>query len=98
MRRTLQTAIHMFKHHPNKDQIKFLVVPIIHESVGTFDDINMDPEELIKTYSDLDRCHGVQFDFSTLCSTGPPSLWYMKTFTNNKTVMEFYERLDKLGG
>ena len=33
-----------------------------------------------------------------LHSSGPPNLWYMKTFTNSKAVSVFYQKLDHLGG
>jgi broad specificity phosphatase PhoE len=47
MQRTLQTTIHMFKNHPNKDNIKFVILPIVREVLKKINDIAMDPKTLI---------------------------------------------------
>ena len=47
MQRAMQTAIHMFKGHPNKANIKFIVEPMVHEIMHTTNDLNMDALELI---------------------------------------------------
>ena len=41
----------MFKTHSNLANIKFVVVPEIHEIVHTFNDMHMDPTELCKKYA-----------------------------------------------
>jgi len=52
MQRAMMTTIHMFKNHPNKENIKFVVLPIAREVLHTTNDIAMDCEELIKMYSE----------------------------------------------
>jgi S-ribosylhomocysteine lyase LuxS involved in autoinducer biosynthesis len=42
MQRTLQTCIHLFKNHPNKQDIRFIVLPIIREVLETSNDIAHD--------------------------------------------------------
>lgn len=51
MQRTLQTTINMFKNHPKKKEIKFLVVPIIREVLETANDIALDIDEIVDKYS-----------------------------------------------
>ena len=46
MRRNLETTIHMFKNHPNKQNIKFIVLPILRELFLAKDDIAIDPYSL----------------------------------------------------
>ena len=77
------TTIHMFKNHPNKDNIKFIVLPIIREVLHTTNDIAMDCEELMKKYADGQAGnHGIKFDFSRLYLYGIPQLWQVYTIAN----------------
>ena len=43
----MQTAIHMFKGHPNLANIRFIVEPEMHEILHTTCDLNMDALELL---------------------------------------------------
>ena len=52
MQRAVQTAIHMFKFHPNVANIKFIIVPELHEIMHTFNDMHMDPAELVQKYAE----------------------------------------------
>ena len=45
------TTIEMFKNHPNKENIRFIVVPIIREVLHTINDVCMDVNELVKKYA-----------------------------------------------
>ena len=47
----MQTAIALFKKHPNLANIKFIVLPIIREVLETSNDIAIDVNELIKKYA-----------------------------------------------
>ena len=38
MVRAIQTAMHLFENHPNKDKIKFLVVPMAKEGLNLCND------------------------------------------------------------
>ena len=42
MQRAMQTAIHMFKGHPNLANIRFIVEPMIHEILHTTCDMHID--------------------------------------------------------
>ena len=83
MQRTLQTTIHMFKNHPQKNQIKFLVVPIIREVLETANDIALDINHIIDKYSpNSEICQGINFDFSLMYLFGQPQLWQIYTLAN----------------
>lgn len=51
MQRALQTAIHMFKNHPNKDKITFVVLPLIHEYFHVSNDIPADYQKVMERYA-----------------------------------------------
>ena len=65
------TTIHMFKNHPNKENIKFIVVPIVREVLHTCCDISMDVNKLVEKYAHgrPETC-GLNFDFSALYQNG----------------------------
>lgn len=48
MMRTIQTAIHLFKSHPNKANIKFIVLPLLKESFNCAYDLCLTRENLRK--------------------------------------------------
>jgi len=76
MQRAMMTTIHMFKNHPNKANIKFVVLPIAREVLHTTNDIAMDCTEMIEKYGEgkPEAC-GLNFDFSRLFIYGIPQLW-----------------------
>ena len=41
----------LFKNHPNKDNIEFVVLPIVREVLHTTNDIAMDCFELMEKYA-----------------------------------------------
>jgi broad specificity phosphatase PhoE len=51
LQRTLQTCIHMFKAHPNKEEIRFIVLPVVREVLETSNDIALDIDHIIDKYS-----------------------------------------------
>ena len=57
----------MFKDHPNKDNIKFIILPIVTEIVSHVCDVPIDCYDLIDKYGEgqPDAC-GFKFDFSRL--------------------------------
>ncbi len=76
MQRNLMTTIHMFKNHPDKSTMKFVVVPIIREVMKLMNDICMDVKDLIKKFAPGQPiCEGIHFDFSNLFLYGKPELW-----------------------
>ena len=72
MRRAIETTVHMFKNHPNKSSIKFIVLPILREAFHTSCDLSIDVFELMKMYGDPEKVQGIKFDFSRLLSYGIP--------------------------
>lgn len=72
----MQTAIHMFKGHPNLDCIRFVVEPMVHEIMHTTNDMPMDALEMIQKYAPgQTACHGLHFDFSRITDLEKPNLW-----------------------
>ncbi len=59
------TTIHLFKDHPNKKNINFVVLPNLREALHETADIAIDFIELIKKYAEgRPETHGIKFDFS----------------------------------
>ena len=50
MQRAMQTCIHLFKNHPNKKQIRFIVLPIVREVLETSNDIALNIDVIIEKY------------------------------------------------
>ena len=70
------TTIHMFKNHPNKENIKFVVLPCIREVYYTTNDIAMDCFEMMEKFGeDKEITCGIKFDFSNFFMYGTPDLW-----------------------
>jgi hypothetical protein len=63
----------LFENHPNKANIKFIVLPIIREYIVAMDDINEDIYQLMYTYTE-EKC-GINFDFSLILEMESPQLW-----------------------
>ena len=83
MQRCLMTTIHMFKNHPYKKNIKFIVLPIAREVLGFCCDISMDVNELVEKYANGKpiTC-GINFDFSALYQNGVAQLWQISTLAD----------------
>ena len=80
MQRAMQTAIHMFKGHPNLAKIHFIVEPMVHEIMHTTCDMHIDALELLQKFAPgQPACHGVNFDFSRITSLASPNLWNINT-------------------
>ena len=85
MQRAIMTTIHMFKNHPNKDNIQFIVLPIIREILHTTNDVAIDCDELMIKYGEgTPAAHGIKFDFSRFYLYGIPQLWQVYTLANVK--------------
>ena len=50
IQRCLMTTIHMFKNHPNKDKIRFIVLPLVREIMNASCDIPMNFNDLVEKY------------------------------------------------
>jgi hypothetical protein len=72
----MMTTVHMFKNHPEKNTIRFIVLPIAREVLHTTNDLCMDPYELVEKYGEgKPAACGLVFDFSRLFIYGIPELW-----------------------
>ena len=99
MQRAMQTAIHMFKGHPNLSNIRFVVEPMVHEIMHTTNDMNMDVLELIQKYAPGQAaCHGCVFDFSNITNMERPQLWNINTMATQSVKDAFFEKLSQLEG
>jgi len=79
----MQTAIHMFKDHPNSKTIVLSVLPLVHEVFHTSNDAPQDVNELFKRYAPgQPDAQGLIFDFSIILNTADPQMWSMGTFTS----------------
>lgn len=70
------TTIHMYKNHPNKKNIKFVVLPMIREVYHTTNDIAIDVYEMMEKFGEgAEMACGLNFDFSNIYQYGVPDLW-----------------------
>ena len=72
LRRAIQTAVNMFKTHPNKANIKFKVFPLVTEVFMSTCDIGNDVFENEKEFSNIE---GMHFDFTLVKQFKVPQLW-----------------------
>ena len=57
----------MFKRHPNKANIKFIVLPCVREILSTTNDLSMDCDDLMELYKDGQKVNeGIKFDWSAM--------------------------------
>jgi hypothetical protein len=67
------TTIHMFKNHPNKEKIEFIVLPIVREILHTTNDIAMDIDFIMEKYGEgKEEACGLKFNFSRCLVYGIP--------------------------
>ena len=63
----MSTTVHMFKDHPNKDNIQFIVLPMVREVLHTVCDIAIDCFDMMEKYGEgKPAAGGLKFDFSRL--------------------------------
>ncbi|CDW90334.1 UNKNOWN [Stylonychia lemnae] len=97
MVRACQTAIHIFKNHPNKDKIKFIVIPLVKEGLNTGNDKCGTYERMRKIIDPLVTEHNLHFDFSMMHTFGLPDLIQIKVTTELDRLQEFYEYISEDG-
>lgn len=94
LRRTIQTCILMFKNHPQKKDIKFILVPILREVLHTLCDVPTDVHCIMEQFAQgKEACHGIDFDFTLLKANGDPQLWTVNVMTNPKKNALFYSKM-----
>lgn len=71
MLRTCMTTVELFKDHPNKDKIKFVIYPLAKESAHLCNDFMKGPfkEQIYDRFSDPAKCEGINFDFTLMLGT-----------------------------
>jgi len=73
--RTCETAAVLFQNHPNKDKIKFIVIPNAKEGMHLCNDL-IGPLDRIKAiYANPEKCFGLNFDFSRCYTYGNEAIW-----------------------
>ena len=75
MYRCLMTAEHLFKEHPQKNSIKFVVLPVVKECLHLCNDICGPFKRVYDAFSDPEKCSGISFDFSLCHSYGSQGTW-----------------------
>ena len=81
MKRAIQTTIHMFKNHPEKHNIHFIVLPYVMEAVGYACDVPIDFWDLYEKYGGkshytyAENTYGIKFDFHYITDLDCPDLW-----------------------
>ena len=84
----------MFKDHPQKKEIKFIMVPILREILHTLCDVPHDVYSVMDSFANgKEACHGIDFDFTLLKGFGDPQLWTVNVMTNPKKNALFYCKL-----
>ena len=92
-RRNIQTTMYLFENHPNKANIKFIVLPIVREYIVCMDDVNEDIYQTIHTYSQEGKKCGVNFDFSHILDMASPQLWAIETMGITKRKEEIMKEI-----
>ena len=71
----------MFKNHPDKHNIKFIVLPFVTEAVGYGCDVPIDFWNLYRKYGgqshyiNAEETYGLKFDFHLITDLESPELW-----------------------
>ena len=90
MVRTCMTTVNMFATHPNRQNIKFILCPIIKELLASNYDLTHSVEYLYSLFGDkqIEKNHGMKFDFSQIMGAvyGVNMAWNFNVITNLKEV------------
>lgn len=95
LKRTIQTCYHMFKHHPARDKIRFLLTPLIHEKLFVVSDIGASSLAELRKFIELNLGNQIKFDFELLNSLPHPDNWQLEVMDNNKTKQSLVEIIQK---
>lgn len=92
MVRTCETTIHIFKNHPNKKAIKFIVLPSVKEGLNLCNDKQGTYGRLRRIIDPLLQQHDLQFDFSLMFSTfGLPEMAQVNVSVDIERFKEMYK-------
>ena len=93
MYRTCMTTVGMFKTHPKKDKIKFLIVPIAKEGMHLCNDISGPFSRVFDFFSKPENCSGISFDFSLFHSYGTEATWQMDIISDLEMAQKAFSCL-----
>ncbi len=95
MVRTCETVIHIFKSHPNKSGIRFVVLPNIKEGLNLCNDKQGTYQRLRRIIDPLLKKHELAFDFSMMfASFCIPDLAQVNITTSIERFQEIYSYID----
>lgn len=97
MQRTMMTTVHLFKNHPNRENIKFVVLPLVRGVLRCSHGVAMESEKLMQKFApdSPDAC-GIKFDFSQMFAYGVPELWQIWTLANVNRQKELLEKINAI--
>ena len=76
MKRAMETAVHLFKCHPNKANITFIVTPNLRENLKYYSGISSSFAETKRIMLELCAKYGLKADFSQFYGGySMPELW-----------------------
>ena len=90
MVRTIETAVHLFKSHPNRKEIKFIVLPLLKEGFNCAYDLCLTNEALRKKVDPLISQHELDFDFNLLNAYGVSDLVQADVNADFNQVQKMY--------
>ncbi|TNV79979.1 hypothetical protein FGO68_gene2978 [Halteria grandinella] len=97
MIRTCETAIHIFKGHPNKKNIKFIILPSAKEGLNLCNDKQGTYARLRRIIDPLLKDAELEFDFSLMFSAfGLPDLAQVNVSVDIARFQEMYRYIDHL--
>lgn len=94
MVRTMMTTINLFASHPNKSDIKFILVPMAKEGLHLCNDLTRSIEYLQAKFGDPEQCRGIMFDFSMCFVYGNQNVWGLNVLGDLNTQKLCYSIID----
>ena len=92
--RAMQTSQILFETHPNKEKIKFMVLPIIREVISSMNDLPC--WTLKETKEKFEKIPGMHYDFSKFYEYPKPNLYFLYNL-NEDEAKKAFERIEKDG-
>ena len=95
MVRTCETAIHIFKGHPDKQKIKFVVLPSVKEGLNLCNDKQGTYTRLRRIIDPLLKENNMTFDFSLMFSAfGLPDMAQVNVSVDIERFKEMYHYIN----
>ena len=93
MLRTCMTTAEMFKTHPNKSEIKFVILPFAKEGLHLCNDLAGPNAPVFAKFSDPSQCYGLNFDFSLFHNYGTEATWQFNIIGDLPALQKSYSCL-----